>query len=389
MIYISGTTETLEVTTSTAATVDYIISYSDVDATSATPGTDQGQITTATTTTILAAPGSGLVRAIKSLTLYAVSGTVDVTVKKDISGTERVFVKRSLSAGETLQYEDGSAFSKLAVDRTGDAGRLYYFYKTGTGADTIGYHYFYSKDTGFPGAWAVGTPGLSGRTTNGTSSTDAGCIPIQNPSSGANYITKFELGSSVAHFFTLFDVLWVNSGTVVTTTTAQTINSVTLPARDINGTTNGEGCMIGLLFTGASTNAAVINNSTVGYTNSGGTNTRTATLSSLVGAQIPATPVAGTVVWFSLQAGDTGVQSIQSLTLGTSLVTGSVSLIIARPIATASVTLANAGSTIAALPVATTPGIRIFDNTCAFIGYQSSATTATTISGSIVANQRT
>ena len=66
------------------------------------------------------------------------------------------------------------------------------------------------------------------------------------------------------------DVLWVNSGLVVTTTTEQTFTTPTLPARDINGTTNGEGCMIALLFTAASTLAAAGSNLTVRYTNSKG-----------------------------------------------------------------------------------------------------------------------
>ena len=264
-------------------------------------------------------------------------------------------------------------------------GRVAAFWKAGTSADTVGYHYCFAKDGGFPGAWAPGTPGLAGRTTDGTTATDAGCVPIVNAATGGNYLTQFELAGTVAHFFTLFDVLWVNSGAVVTTTTGQTVNSGTLPARDLNGTTNGEGCWIGLLFTAAATNAAVISNATVTYTNSAGTGSRTATLANLVGAQIPATPTIGTIVWFQLAAGDTGVRSIQTLTLGTSLVTGSVSLLIARPLATYSAAAANIG---AGPYRPMDPGIRLYNGTCALIAYQASATTATTITGSIVVQER-
>jgi hypothetical protein len=38
----------------------------------------------------------------------------------------------------------------------------------------------------------------------------------------------------------LIDLLWVNTGLVVTTTTAQAITPVALPARDAAGTTNGD-----------------------------------------------------------------------------------------------------------------------------------------------------
>jgi hypothetical protein len=143
--------------------------------------------------------------------------------------------------------------------------------------------------------------------------------------------------------------------------------------------------MIGLLFTAASTNAAVISNSTVTYTNSDGTGSRTATLANLVGAQIPATPTIGTIVWFQLAAGDKGVRSIQTLTLGTSLATGSVSLLIARPLATYSAVVANVGSG-PRQPM--DPGIRLYNGTCALLCYQAASTTATTVSGSVTVQER-
>jgi hypothetical protein len=251
--------------------------------------------------------------------------------------------------------------------------------KTTTASDAVGYWYCSSKDAGFPGAWAPGTPGVNGRVTDGTSSTDNGCLVIANPATGANYITAVELASSVNHTHDFIDVLWVNSGLVVTTTTAQSITTPTLPARDINGTTNGEGCMIALLFTAASTLAAVGSNLTVNYTNSGGTASRTATLSAIVGSQVPATPVVGTIVWFNLQAGDKGVKSIEGITLGTSMLTGSISLMITRDIVTIGTTLPN----VSVPKVLGSPGIRIYNGSCILHNMLTSAITATFISGSL------
>ena len=47
----------------------------------------------------------------------------------------------------------------------------------------------------------------------------------------------------------------------------------------------------------------------------------------------PATATAGTFLPFSLQAGDVGLRSIQSVTLGTSYVTGTILLMMIREVA--------------------------------------------------------
>jgi hypothetical protein len=258
------------------------------------------------------------------------------------------------------------------------------FMKSSTAADAVGFWYCTSKDTGFPGAWAPGTPGLNGRVTDGTAAPDAGCVPIKNPAVGANYLTELMMSNSTSHYNLFFDVLWVNSGLVVTTTTAQAITTPTLPARDVNGTTNGEGCMIGMLFTAAATNAAVIQNSTVSYTNSDGVAGHTAVLTALAGGYIPATPTVGTLVWFSLQAGDKGVRSIESVTLGTSLVTGSISMIIARDCASIGTTIIN----IPATRTLSSPGVRLYNSTCMLHCILASATTITFFNGELTIQEK-
>ena len=142
--------------------------------------------------------------------------------------------------------------------------------------------------------------------------------------------------------------------------------------------------MIGMLVTTATTNASAISNTTVTYTNSKGTGSRTATLTAIAGSQIPATPVIGTMIWFNLQAGDTGVQSIQSITLGTSLTAGAVSLMITRDIATIGTSIPNVSTP----KNIASPGIRIYNGTCLLHNQLTSATTATFISGSLVITER-
>lgn len=396
MLLLTATTNILELTTSGTSTIDVHASWVDMESADTVLGSTETQITTATTTTIVAAPGASTQRQIKLLTVCnAGSSANTVTLKKDVSGTERQLFKATLYVGDSLVYTDGKGFSvhdlagrvrTTSTDLAGFDGWTSPFFKAGTAPDTIGYNYCSAKDGGFPGAFAPGTPGINGRTTDGTTTTDNGCLIIKNPSSGANYLTNLTVTSSVVGMFYCIDVLWINSGIAVTTTTAQAITTPTFPARDINGSTNGEGLMIGLLWTTASTNAAVINGSTVSYTNSDGTAGRTATLRNAVGAQIPVSPTIGTIVWFLLAAGDKGVRSIQSITLGTSLVTGAVSLLVARHLALVPATIANVGNQLA--PVAMNPGVRLYDGTCAVMCQLAAATTATTISGSITVMER-
>jgi hypothetical protein len=136
----------------------------------------------------------------------------------------------------------------------------------------------------------------------------------------------------------LIDLMWINTGLVVTTITAQAITPVALPARDATGTTNGDDVQFGVLVTTATTNAAAITNMTISYTNQAGTAGKVGTISSF-----PATAVAGTLVPFQLATGDTGIRSVQSITLGTTLTAGAISLIGYRIISMAPHLVANAG----------------------------------------------
>lgn len=395
MINLTSTSDLIRVTTSAASQIEVHASYVDFNGTAVTPGrTNTPYITTATTTTVVPSPGSGVQRNIKHLNITNDHASVAcvITVEHTDGTTAEELISVTLLSGENMVLGEDGRWTHY--DANGavypPAGKGAYdgypavFMKSGTAADTIGYWYCTSKDAGFPGAWSPGTPGINGRVTDGTTSGDFGSIPIKNPATGSNYLTELTMGASVNHSHLFFDVLWVNSGIVVTTTTAQSITTPTLPARDVNGTTNGEGCMIAMLTTTANTNAAVISNSTVSYTNSDGTSGRTATLTAIAGSQIPATPVVGTIVWFNLQAGDRGVRSIESITLGTSLGAGAVSLMICRDLANIGTSLVNVQFT----RKLSEPGVRLYNGTCMLHCVLASATTATFFNGEVVIQEK-
>ena len=175
----------------------------------------------------------------------------------------------------------------------------------------------------------------------------------------------------------IFDLIWYNTGLVVTTTTAQTVTmpGASIPARDANGTVNGECWMAGIYVTTATTNAGAITNTTLSYTNSEGTAGRTATM-----ASFPATAVIGTFVPFQLQDGDRGIRSIQSVTLGTSRVAGALSVLLYRTITCIPNPLANVGGIMNNLSDDPT-GTRVYNGSALCVRYLPSATTATTVSG--------
>ena len=343
-INLSNTTHTLELTTSVAGSVHYQVGYTDITSSTVTNPTDSfGIITTATTKTIVTAPAASTTRKIQYVNIFNNGASNTVVLKKDISGTEYNILQVNLQQGETLRVVNDKVevldvSGRLKTQNTGLSeitGSSRSLFKVGTAIEAAGQYYCFAKDAGAPGAWSPGTPGINGRNTDGTTAADLGCITVGNPSSGAWYIRDFNIAASQVGQFILADVLWVNTGLVVTTTTAQAITQPTLPLRDNLGTSNGFGVGVGLLVTTATTNAAVINNITLQYTNSNGVAGRIGKITSF-----PATAVAGTFVPFQMQAEDVGIRSIQSITLGTTLGGGAISLISFNFLGTCPVTIA-------------------------------------------------
>lgn len=244
------------------------------------------------------------------------------------------------------------------------------FLKVGSTMEAAGVMHSFLYTAGNPGAGVAPTPGLNGAALT----TYAGQIPFSNPGGSArSYLARLEAAASVPGRLMLADRLWHNSGIVVTTTGPQGITTPTWPARDRNGATAGDGVQIALEVSALMGNAA-ITNTTLLYTNSAGTNSRVAI------ARFPASAQPGTFVRFELQAGDTGVQSIQSLTLGTSYVSGTMHLVAYRSLATLPVAV-NTGQAADAVALGMP---RLYDNSVPFLLWLPTATTATTVQGQIV-----
>lgn len=246
------------------------------------------------------------------------------------------------------------------------------FFKVGA-ATTAGRFYSPFYVAGRPGAATAPSPGIAGAAL--TSYT--GQIPWTNPVSGNSYLARFTGACNVAGMLLVCDRLWHNSGINVTLNTSQTVNSVTWPARDRDGTTNGEGVLIGAEVStvmGAGTPTW-----TMGYTNSAGTAGR-----SVVTAAQSATMAVGSFIPIQLAAGDTGVRSIQSWQQSATMTSGVYHLVAYRVLARLPISIANVGY---ALDAITSGFVRLYDNTVPFLLWLPSTTTAPSLTGDLTVSQ--
>ena len=249
-----------------------------------------------------------------------------------------------------------------------------YFSKAATGTLVAGRPFTPFYLAGIPGAAAAPAPGIAGAALT----TYAGQIPTP-AASGNTHLARFSaVHSAQAGVLLLCDRLWHNSGISVTTTTAQTVNSVAWPARDKNGTTDGVGVYLGLeIVTATGAGAAA---PSVSYTDSGGVAGNTSTTMVTYAASSPA----GTFYPLGLAAGDVGARSVQTVTLGTSMTSGAIALVAYSVLASLELPAAGIPNAVDAL----TSGMpRLFDGTVPFLIFVPQTTTTGQLSGTAVFTQ--
>lgn len=253
--------------------------------------------------------------------------------------------------------------------------------KTGATMEAINVWHSLAYSGGVPGAMSAPSSGLNGATI--TSPRD-GLISFADASPGETRLMRASVRPTQTGTLLICDRLWDNSSIVSTQTTLQSITSPTWPARDRNGATAGDGVLLGLEVSVATTNGSAVSNSTITYTDEAGNGSRTATLLATPSI-IPATAVAGTFVPFLLAAGDKGVRSVEGLTLGTSLGTGTVHLVAYRPIASIGVPVGVPAEW--AVDLVTGGAVKLYDDTALFFIWIPSATAALGASGQIIFTQ--
>lgn len=120
MIFLANTTDTLQLVTSAAGTLDVQCNFVEAVKSGGAVSdlnNQQTAITTATTTTVLAAPGASNCRTLKQMTVRNKSATTptDVTVLFNANATTYEIYKCTLDTGATCEYLDGVGFYTLAA----------------------------------------------------------------------------------------------------------------------------------------------------------------------------------------------------------------------------------------------------------------------------------
>ena len=232
---------------------------------------------------------------------------------------------------------------------------------------------------GIPGVGLYPNGSVGGGTYSSTGGLVAGQIPHTDPVSGNSYLGRFQSqAGSAPGLLMLADRLWDYSGFTITQNTAQTVNSVAWPARDNTGSTSGAGVLLGVEI--SATVGAATPTITVAYTNSATTGSRSATnLDATVSAA-----ATGSFYRIGLQAGDVGVQSVQTLTLSVSWVSGTMVLVAYRVLAMLEISAAGYSNAIDAL----TSGMpQLFNGTVPFLIYTPSTAAASAIVGQYIETQ--
>ena len=224
---------------------------------------------------------------------------------------------------------------------------------------------------GNPGAGTYSTA-LTGTALSSTAALVTGQLNFVDPVTGNSYLNRFQGCATIPGVLVLADRLWHNGGFNQNTTVAQTMTSVTLPARDLSGTTAGAGVLAALeISAGASAQAPTI---TLVYTNSGGTGSRTATNT----WPTANSPTAGSMFPIGLQAGDVGIKIADNLTLSVAWTTGTMNLVLYRPLVALELVNAYIPNAVDAL---TSNFPRLFNGTVPFMYFIPQTTTASYISG--------
>lgn len=235
-----------------------------------------------------------------------------------------------------------SSMDQLVAAMTAATAQNITWNKTAAPAEAVGTFFDLCQTPGIPGAMATPDAASSGGTSYTGSA--AGGLPFTAPTGGqSTYLAAFNATSASPASIYMIDRLWACRGLSITLGATTTVTGMS----NITRYSSGVGAEIWYwCITGGTFSAGTM---TITYTNSAGVAGRTCTVAIAPGSASPLTT--GQCYVGSLQAGDTGVRSVQSVT-NTSCSFGAGSshgLFVAKRIITAPMTINSPGTSLDAL----------------------------------------
>jgi hypothetical protein len=110
LLILDSTTKSLKAVLSanvTSTQPDFAVAWADNNGSDFTEGSTDGVLNNTTDITLVSAPASSTRRLVRNIFIYNKdTASVTVTLKYDNNGTQRVFRKITLAAGETYTFKD-------------------------------------------------------------------------------------------------------------------------------------------------------------------------------------------------------------------------------------------------------------------------------------------
>lgn len=209
-----------------------------------------------------------------------------------------------------------------------DARQGFNLFKPSMGAKAAGTFQSLWMAAGIPSA-GLAPVSVGGAAPN---SATVGVLPFINPATGKTYIGKVQMSGATVGSLILYDRLVHTALLNGTLITAQTVNSAALTRA-----TTGVGVEPWLEWYTAT--GATASNVSLSYTNQAGTAGRATPLTAM-----PSAPAIGQMMPLPLAAGDTGVRSVQTLTLSANTLTaGSFGITLMKRLAAIPISIPNVG----------------------------------------------
>ena len=201
-MYLSATNEKIQVVLSGSVNTNqlqFTTSYQDITSAGMTlpQASSQGLTNDTTDVDMVAAPSASTTRQVMAISVYNSDvAAAEVTIKKDVAGTEYILAKQIISPTDTLYYTWNNGWSVLTGTGTNDNITFSVFTSSGTYTKPAGLKYAHIVCIGAGGAGGSGRRGAAGTNRfGGGSGTGGTIVGMMIPAAALSATTSVTIGT--------------------------------------------------------------------------------------------------------------------------------------------------------------------------------------------------